>query len=117
MAPALPKRRLNESPPREDQPITNVADAMSQPGKPVDLGSRIAVGGTFSIVATGTLPDSEIRRRIKGVVRSTPYGKEKITILYWADNYPIAENLVALGKRVSGDATWMRYAGGGASST
>ena len=85
---------------REEEPITNVTEVVDQPGKPVNVGSRIAMGGTYSIVATGVALDSEIRRRIKGVVRISPHSKEKFTILYWADNYPIAENLVNVGKNM-----------------
>jgi type II secretory pathway component PulK len=85
---------------REEEPITDAKALVSQTGVPVNVGSKVAVGGTYSIIATGTVPDSEVRRRIKGVVRISAYSKEKFTILYWADNYPVAENLIAIGKNL-----------------
>ncbi len=85
---------------RELEVITNPAEVIRKPGLTVNFGSRVPVGGTYSIVATGTLPDSEIRRRIKGIVRISSYGKEKYRVLFWSDNYPIAESLVAVGKNL-----------------
>lgn len=83
---------------REKERIKNVGEVLSLPGVPVYAsGLPSSGGGTFSIIATGSLPDSAVRRRIKGVVRITPYAEEKYQVLYWADNYPIAENLIAVG--------------------
>ena len=49
----------------------------------------------YTIISTGSIPESGVTRRIKGVVKITLTGKEKFQVLYWVDNYPIAENLIS----------------------
>jgi general secretion pathway protein K len=48
----------------------------------------------YTIISTGSIPDSEVLRRVKGVVKINLTDKEKFQVLYWVDNYPIAENLI-----------------------
>jgi len=50
----------------------------------------------YSILATGSVPGSGVQRRVKGVVRINLRKEEKYQVVYWADNYPIAENLISL---------------------
>jgi hypothetical protein len=49
----------------------------------------------YTIISTGSIPESGGIRRIKGVVKINLKGKEKFQVLYWVDNYPIAENLIS----------------------
>jgi type II secretory pathway component PulK len=57
----------------------------------------IAPSMIFSVISTGSVPKSGAQRRIKAIVRITPRAKEKYQIIYWADDYPIAESLVSFG--------------------
>lgn len=48
----------------------------------------------YSIIATGSIPESGVKRRVKGVVKINLGAKEKYQIVYWADDYPIPENIL-----------------------
>ena len=50
----------------------------------------------YSITSTGSIPDSGVQRRVKGIVRINLRDKNKYQIIYWADDYPIAESLSPL---------------------
>jgi general secretion pathway protein K len=50
----------------------------------------------YSIVSTGSISESGVKRRVKGIVRINSRSERKYQIMYWADNYPIAENLIFL---------------------
>jgi len=85
---------------RQEGPITNMSEVVSHSGQLVHASAGRNAGGTFSIVATGSIPDSTVLRRIKAVVKVAPFGTRQYQVLYWADNYPVAENLVAIGKNL-----------------
>lgn len=86
---------------REEKPLKDINELRQLMGE--DLFAlafkhvAIAPSMIFSIVSTGRVPKSGTQRRIKAIVRITPRAKEKYQVIYWADDYPIAENLVSLG--------------------
>ncbi len=50
----------------------------------------------YSIISTGSVSESGVKRRVKGIVKINSRSERKYQIMYWADNYPIAENLAFL---------------------
>lgn len=53
-----------------------------------------------SIIATGSMRDSGVKRRVKGIVRINLRTPEKYQIIYWADNYPNAQNIIPITRNL-----------------
>lgn len=86
---------------REEKPLKDLNELRQLVGEDLFITAfkymAIAPSMVFSIVSTGIVPKSGTQRRIKVIVRITPGAREKYQVVYWADDYPIAENLVSLG--------------------
>jgi len=52
----------------------------------------------YSIVVTGIMRESGIKRRIKGIVRINLRSAEKYQVVYWADNYPMGGNMIPVSR-------------------
>jgi len=80
---------------REEKPLKD----LKQFGDPVFTPASIKYlslypSTVYTIIATGSIPESGVLRRIKGVVKINLTGRKKFQILFWVDNYPIAENFI-----------------------
>jgi len=87
---------------RKDEPIKNINKIRGLLGDEIvsQVYNKLSFSSSqiYSIVSTGSIPNSDIRRRVKGIVRINVRSKEKYQVIYWADNYPIAENLIYTGQ-------------------
>lgn len=84
---------------REQSPLKNLNIFGSHIGNPAFIQTlykylAISPSMVYTIISTGTIHESGAMRRIKGVVKINLKDKEKYQVLYWVDNYPVAENLV-----------------------
>lgn len=53
----------------------------------------LAPSFTYSIVSTGLVPESNVQRRVKGVVSINLGSRNKYQVVFWSDNYPVPEAL------------------------
>ena len=85
---------------REEKPLKNLNSLGPQVGDQAFTQAlikylAISPSMVYTIISTGSIPESGAMRRVKGVVKINLTGKEKFQVLYWVDNYPIAENLIS----------------------
>jgi general secretion pathway protein K len=85
---------------REENPLKNLNSLGPQVGDQTFTQAllkylEISPSMVYTIISTGSIPESGVTRRVKGVVKISLTGKEKFQVLYWVDNYPIAENLIS----------------------
>jgi general secretion pathway protein K len=86
---------------RKEEPFKSLNDVRQLLGNAtytkVSKFLTISSSSIYAITATGSIEDSGVQRRVKGIVRINLRDDEKHQVIYWADDYPIAENAVALG--------------------
>lgn len=89
---------------RSEEPIKNLNDIRVAVGDAAYMQAfkylSFSPSWIYSIIATGTIPESGVKRRIKGVVRMNLRAEDKFQIVYWADNYPIPENIVPVSRNL-----------------
>jgi general secretion pathway protein K len=85
---------------RKDEAFKNLNDVRQVLGSATYTEASkfltISSSSIYAITATGSIEDSGVQRRIKGIVRINLRDDKKHQVIYWADDYPIAENIVAL---------------------
>jgi len=85
---------------RKDEQFKNLNDVRQLLGNATYTGASkfltISASSIYAITATGSIEDSGAQRRVKGIVRINLRDEKKYQVIYWADDYPIAENLVSL---------------------
>ena len=85
---------------RKDKPFKNLNDVLQVLGgasyTEASKFLTISSSSIYAIIATGSIEDGGAQRRVKGIVRINLRSEEKYQVIYWADDYPIAENIVGL---------------------
>jgi len=85
---------------RKDKPFKSLNDALQVLGgttsTEVSRFLTISSSSIYAITATGSIEESGVQRRVKGIVSINLNDEKKYQVIYWADDYPIAENTAAL---------------------